>query len=435
MDADENQARAVISHPPPSMTRHQSPSHNPIHSSPKRSPYHPDSRILRGDARMLSTGEPLISGSHRFLGRRSSNELSPNLHSVAEQRRRSADPAVFHDQEFSSHHDLRISQTHRNFNRKHKHPQPQPMAKAKEKIRPKFKGSSSSDELESGNSQHWDQAVNPADITITLNDEDGEKSKSTSSSSTLINSGSPPREFEEKLSTRQQQQKQQELSQEPFGDDDQKEMLSLSSLAVASGGPVPLSNFPVYYDSYSYFGELSHSKQEHNQPHCQGLSQPTYPLPPKSHHGKSLTDLTSSNLSYSQQFLSQSLADFQHMQLHQRDIHRYSESTHQVGDSRLHHDHRFRSHQSQLQHMSSDSHLNKSHIPGLQVSIISALSDVKEEEMQRRQGKGKKSSPVLRAASQLSQTRHPISLQKKHVNATMVKTTEGTNSQISQTKR
>lgn len=417
--------RALVPH----LSHHSSPTHNHSHSSSNPSSFsssHSESQLVRGEnARLLSArGDPLLVSS-QMLGR------SPELSKIAEQRRKSADSAFFHthEQDIQGHH---------NYSRRHDHAQSQlhrdPITTNKAKTQ--FEELSNSDDPESGFSHKWEEpTLNPADIVITLNDggeEDGDRSKSNSSSSTLIESGSPPREGKEKhlesslQPGRQHQNIQQELSQERFGDDDHKEMIS--TLAEGHGTLVPLSNCAPYYEPYYteyQEGFPPHSfttKQEQNQSQSQVLSQPSSSSPPKSRHGKSMTDLTSSNgsLSCSQPFLSQSVTDFQHMQQ------RHTESSrHLTTNQRRPHEHRFRG-PPPLSHMSSDPHFNKNYVPGLQRSIVYALSDVKEEgEQSKQHSRGKKrSTSMLRSSPQSQPHRSPhsnSSLQKKHVKATVVR--------------
>lgn len=397
---DPEDARGYISQP---ITQHRSPSHNAMHShsSPKRSSRYPQH----------THGEAFQSSSHLYQKRRRSDEESPDQRRVAdpnsEKRRMSAESALAHPHD----HD---PQRHRS-NHLQSH---QPRSKAHSTASDFVETSSSSEYLEASSSQQWEDptVVNPADLTITLADEEGAKSRSTSSGSTVIESESPPREAR-KMGNRQ------DLSQEPFGDEDCKDLI-LSKLAP---GPVsiPLSNFPHYYESPGYFGDqqqlqesyLQHSSSSSKleQAAGHGLSS----SPPKSRYGKSLTDLTGSNISLtssSQQFLSQSAVDIQHM----HDLHHYSDSPRQRGESRRKHQQRF---YSQLQCMSSDSHLNKSHIPGLQMSITSALSNVTEEEDQRRQHKKGLSRASSQQAHRAVQQRTPArnsQLQQRHLKATMV---------------
>lgn len=364
-----------MSHAP--IPQHRSASHNPMHSSsPKRSSHYPPPSHGAGPP-----GEVFHPSSRIYQGRRRSDEESFDQRKfseqISEQCRLSADPLVAHHD-----HSPRVYRSHHSQSFKHDHPQSTTAAC-------KFV---EGEELEAGSSQQWGE---PA-ITITLEEED--KSKSSSSGSTLIESGSP---------------KETRKSQEAFGDEDSKEMMSL----VPDPAPIPLSNFPHYYESSSYFGEHQESYPASTSKHDQiaPLSQPTYPSPPKTRHGKSLTDLTGSNISLtsSQQFLSQSAVDFQ--QLH------HSSARH-VGSGETRRM-RFR------QQMSSDPHLSKPHPPGLQMSMISALSNVSEGEEQRRQAKAKRSlsqstgsqrepRSMLRVQQKSSQP------QQRHLKAAVVRTSE-----------
>lgn len=418
--------RALLPHP--ALSHHSSPTHSRSHSNntPSSLSSHSESQRLHGEAaRLLPVGDPSMASSQMLpgVGRQMAHEKSPELSiKVAEQRRKSVDSAFLQEQEMRGHH---------NYSRRRDHSRtqldPAPIAKTKSKV----EELSGNDDPESG----YSHALNPADIIITLNDEEedveGDRSKSNSSCSTLIESGSPPREVKEKLSepspptARQQQNMQQELSQEQFGDDDHKEN-EMITLAEGHGTLMPLSNCQLSYEPY--YGEyqegfpphLFTTKLEQNQSLFQSFSQSSSSSPPKSRHGKSLTDLTSSNgsLSCSQPFLSQSMADFQHTQQRQ-------ESSRQVATSQRHpREHRFRG--PPLSHMSSDPHLNSTHIPGLQRSIIHALSGVKEEVGLRKQhSRGKKRSPSMLQSSPQSQPhRSPHSssaLQNKHLKATVIR--------------
>lgn len=398
---DPEDARGYISHP---IAQHRSPSMH-SHSSPKRSSRYPPTH---GEARMV--GEPYQHSPHMYQRERRSSEESPDLRKFAdpnpEKRRVSAETVPANDQDpqvHKGHHALGVDSA------------------GKTTAEARFVEMSTSSE------EQWEDSavVNPVDITITLEEAEGSKSRSTSSGSTLIETDSPPPRGTKKVGNKQY------LSQELFGDEDSKEMMSMSELPPGPAAPISLSNFPHYYESASYFGD--HQQESYPQPskheqaavYCQGLSQPTtFPSPPKSRYGKSLTDLTGSNISLtsSQQLLSQSAVDIQHL----HDPHRYSDTSRQRSEGR--HQHRFRASHGQLQHMSSDSHLNKSHTPGLQMSIISALSDVSEEQEHRRQqAKQKRGLPRV-AAQQPSRTpqhRTPQNnsqhLQQRHLTATVVR--------------
>ena len=344
-----------------------------------------------------------------YQRRRRSSEDSPDLHKFAdpnsEKRRVSAETALARarDREAQGHSGHHV--------------------KTKGEAACKFvETSTSSEDLEAGSSQ---DTINPADITITLEDGEGEKTKSSSSGSTLIEGDSPPPRGAKRVGSKQY------MSQELFGDEDSKDMMSMSELSPGPAAPIPLSNFPHYYESPGYFGDHqqevypqhhSSSKHEHlTAAHCQGLSQPSsFPSPPKSRYGKSLTDLTGSNVSLtsSQQYLSQSTVDIHHF----HDPHRHpNTSRQQRSEGRHKHEQRYRGQRGQLQRMSSDPHLNKPHVPGLQMSIVSALSEVTEEQEQRRQ-------QARHAASQQPSHRHApqkiSQLPQRHLKATVVRVKE-----------
>lgn len=404
---DPEDARGYISQP---ITQHRSPSHS-MHSSQKQSPRYPPTH---GEARMV--GEPFQhSPRHVYQRRRRSSEESADLRKFNQEKRRaSAETAQPHDQ------DPRVYRGQHAQNL---------IGKSTAEVR-FVETSTSSEDLEASSSQQWEDSttatVNAAYITITSEDEEGSKNRSTSSGSTLIEADSPPPRGPKKVGNKQ------DLSQELFGDEDSKEMMSMSELPPGPTAPIPLSNFPHYYESSGYFGDQQESypqpappssKHEQTAAH---LSQPnSFLSPPKSRYGKSLTDLTGSNISLtsSQQLLSQSAVDIQHM----HDLQRYPDTSRQRSEGRHKHEHRFRAPHSQLQRMASDSHLNKSHIPGLQVSIISALCDVTEEQEQRRQQAKEKRRLPHAASQQTSRTvqhctpqKNP-QLQQRHVKATVLR--------------
>lgn len=405
------------------ISQHHSPTHSTprtmhAHHSPKRSARYPMGPHGAGEGRMVSSGEAYHSHTHLYPGRRRSNEDSPEVWKhITEQRRKSADSTVPQEQ------------LPRARGRKGEQPQrflSQHVSAGRRREGPRLRDSSSSEDLETGCSQQGrdEGVVNPTDITITLQDDEGERVRSdTSSNSTLIDSSSPPRDM------RSPSSQHKPLSQELFGDDDHKDMMSLSAVGPAQ---IPLSNFPqLYYEPSGYFGDY----QEHYAaPPPPILSQPTYPSPPKSRHGKSLTDLTGSNVSLtsSQQFLSVSAVDIQNMQ----DLHH---SSRQPTESRrgATQDTRYRGSRGQLHRMSSDSHLNKSYTPGLQKSIIYALSEVKEEVEQKKHqtretatssSHAHSSSPSQqqqRGSRHTTQSQHTprkgSQLQQTHLQATKVK--------------
>lgn len=402
-------ARSYMSH-----SQHRSPSHS-VHSPKRSSRYH----ASQGETR-ANPGEPFQHSPHMYQRRRGSSEDSPDLRKVAdpnsEKHRVSAETALAraHDRDPQAHrgHHIRMDSA----------------SKSKGKATCKFvETRTSSEDLEAGSSQ---DTINPADIKITLENEAGEKIKSSSSGSTLIEDESPPPQGIKRVGSKQY------MSQELFGDEDSRDMMSMSELPPGPAAPIPLSNFPHYYESSNgYFGDHQqegyqpphHSSSTHEQlapAHCHGLSQPSsFPSPPKSRYGKSLTDLTGSNVSLtsSQPYLSQSTADIHHF----HDLYRHPDTSRQQrSEGRRKHEQRFRVPHGQLQRMSSDSHLNKPHTPGLQMSIISALSDVTEEQEQRRQQTDRGKRGPAHAASQQTSHRHAAQkssqLQQRHLKATVV---------------
>ena len=413
---DKGGSRAVhlaqLHHSSPSHSRSPSHSHTPSHnytpshghtsSGAKSSSYG-----MQGEGpRLLATIEPSLASS-QMLPRLTMQGQSPDFSKIKEKRRKSADAAFLNEQHSSDHHRY--------------------IQKQRSKIKSQKNSSPIGEDRESGSSQKWDNGIlNPDDIIITVDEEDADKSKSTSSSSTLVEEECSPSETNKKhmshLSSsvdRHQQEMLQELSQEPFGADDQKEMLSLATLAQDQNTALPLSN---YYESY--YGEQESFppivfRPEYSQGHCPGLSQPNSTTPPKSRHGKSLNDLTNSNgsLSCSQPFLSQSIADFQHMQQRHAESSRHFASGQRCLQG-------YRGHPPS--HMSSDPHLNKS-IPGLQRSIIHALTEVREEgeTSKRNYSRARKAvGPVHRGNTQ-SQIHHraprnAAPLQNRHVKAMVV---------------
>ena len=371
--------RGFVPHP-----QQRSPSHNPVHSSPKRSSHYP-----------AHVGPPVLGGdsfhppSHMYHRRRS-NEESPDLRKIAdhitEHRRMSADHGGReHGSRVSAdcagrEHGSGVSADHggRDHNMRESRSQGMNQHEQSHAHSHKHPAKDGHNFVETSRnetkfSQYWGEEGSGADITITLEDETGEKGKSSSSNSTLI---------EEEDTSAQHltiPPCKQDLSQEPFGEE---EMLPLAE------APEPTPSH--YYDSASYFGE-----HQENYPHPRITGQSLSQLsPPKSHHRKSLTDLTGSAISLtSHQFLSQSAVAI-------HDIPRYGNA----GDR---HRSRMPSHK-HLPQMSSDTHLNKAHIPGLKSSVISALSEVREEiEHHKQQGRGR------------SQTSHPRTLNSQHSHRTV----------------
>lgn len=410
--------------PHAALSHHPSHTHTYSHSgsTPSNFSSHCKSKLMRGGStRLISAGDPVLAGSQMLAGpaRHKSHESLPEPSKIAEQRRKSGDMSFFHTHK----QDLggRCNCSH-----KHDHSQTQ----VNPNPDPDQIELSGGNQLESGSSP----TLNHADTMVTPRDErgEGDRRKISASYSTLIECGSPPREVKEKLlqvslpTGRQNHNVQHELSQERFGDDDRKEMFSLSTLAEGHGMVMPLSNYYPLNDYESYYGEHQEgfqprsftAKQGQDQSLFHDLSQPSSASPPKSYHGKSFTDLTSGNgsLSCSQHFLSQSVADFQHMQQH------HTESSHHTTtNQRRHREHRFRG--PPLSNLSSDPLLSKTHVPGLKRSVIHALSDVREVEQRGREKKRSPStlhsSPQLQlhrpSHSSLTSSPRILTWQKKHV--------------------
>ena len=352
--------------------------------------------------RVLATTEPSLASSQMVLR----STFLPQDFS-REKRRKSADTA-YERQEDGQRHSL--------------------------KQHSKVRQEQSAVEDKFGGSQRWGGGgiLNPEDIVIAFND--NEKNKSSSSSSTLVEeeNASPP-EVKKKpapamsqaaIDKQQQQEMLQVLSQEPFCPDDQKEMITITGLAQDHSAALPLSNYyEPYYSEQDNFPLPQVFKTDQGQAAFQGLSQPNSNTPPKICHGKSLTDLTSSNsnLTCSQPFLSQSMADFQHMQ--QRGV----ESSRHFTGSQQRLTPGYRNHP-----MAG----NQSIQPGLQRSIIHALSDVREEggaskNNYSRGRKGVASAHRGNGQSQPPRTHHHnggSSLHNRHVNTTATVMVHKTNS-------
>lgn len=159
------------------------------------------------------------------------------------------------------------------------------------------------------------------------------------------------------------------------------------------------------------------------------LSQPS--SPPKSMRGKSLTDihtLGNSTLSHSQQFLSQSIADFHH---HHWDMQSpyYTMADSSRQDRAWFHDGRFRrpvakpalstSH-GQIYRMYSDPHLN--YDPGSHTIKSSQLKKVAEEEEQK-STRPRQQQNSQRGSQQKAKILKAQQLGKKHLKATVVSET------------
>ena len=201
---------------------------------------------------------------------------------------------------------------------------------------------------------------------------------------------------------------------------------------------VPLSSQPHYYDP------------SFNQPppYFGGLSQPS---PPKSRHGKSLTDISSATavapmaamggnsnlLALQRQYLSQSV-ELPHLTQHstgQRyatdSLPRHARLVTQQQQQQQQQGHGLKHTQSvplnQMYRMASDSHLNYDGPPGQKMSVAGALARVKEEiEQQKKQPQlSQQQQPPSQARQRggqnymRKQTRSHH-LQKKHVQATVV---------------
>ena len=341
-----------------------------------------------------------------MVGRRGSREEHDGGRYI-DQRRRSADPALLvnYDPTVPSY---RGSSTQPSSSPYNNMTAPGEMSGNKEKrsSRPLFEDSGSDE----GSSQSCD-ITTPTGITFTL--EEVEDIKSASSSSTLVenSSGSPPRHQPD--ITTHKPPREQQLSQETFTEDDRQNLIILSPLCEG----VPQSHFydPSFGQVPTYFG---------------GLSQPS---PPKSRHGKSLTDINSATavaamsmggnsnlLPLQRQFLSQSV-ELPHFTQHGTQQRYTTDSlprharlvTPQQQQGHMKHTQSVPF--SQMYRMASDSYLNYEGPPGQKMSMAGALARVKEEIEQ------KKHQPRQRGG--VNHTRKQFKshhLQKKHVQATVV---------------
>ena len=249
--------------------------------------------------------------------------------------------------------------------------------------------------------------------------------KSASSTSTLVELGSNGSQTRQPLEV---PATYKALSQEVFGEDERHDTSILST--VNEG--VPLSSQPLFFDpafSITYYG----------------LSQPS---PPKSRHGKSLTDITSastgaphvnmggnSNLLALRSCLSQSV-----------ELPHFTQPTQQryTTDSQSRHSRMLAppgatvKHMQSVSHnkihrMASDSHLNYEGPPGQKMSVLSALSRTRGEIEQKKQPPKQRSSGP--SSSQTRKQYKSHHLQKKHVQATVVSQTTRTNKTSSPDKR
>ena len=331
-----------------------------------------------------------------MVGRRRSREEHEGQR-FTDQRRRSADPALM------VNYDQAVPPYRGSGGHQHAHVAPRelpPGNKERRGGRPHFEDSGSDE----GSSQSCD-VITPTSITFTL--EEADDNKSASSSSTLVenSSGSPPRQTPE---TTTHKPPKEQLSQETFGEDDRRDLVILTPLCEG----VPMSSQPHYYDYMSSQAPLYY-----------GLSQPS---PPKSRHGKSLTDINSataaaalskSNLSASRQYLSQSV-ELPHYTQHNQQ--RYATDS-LPRHARLLAPPVKHAQSSQIHRMASDSHLNYDGPPGQKMSMAGALARVREEIEQKQQHHSQ-----TRQRTGLNQTRKQFKshhLQKKHVQATVVSTT------------
>ena len=312
---------------------------------------------------------------YMYVGRRRSHDTNIESRTLTEQRRRSADPALNFDpsirrgQESGSEGDsgdggrfqrMRVHQYH---------------SQQSDSPRHRFEDSSS----DHGGSQ----TLAPDDIYMGITDYGN-----GSSTSTLTAAVSP---------TQYSTDQQQKLSQVEFVEEDPTDL--------------PMEYQPLVTELQPEMG-------------VQHLSQPC--SPPKSRHGKSLNDIhaISSTLSHSQQFLSQSVAEFPHY--HHWDGSPYytmADSSRQA----WFHDGRFRrpvvkpslstSH-GQIYRMYSDPHLN--YDPGSHSIKSSHLKEVAEEEEQKEM---KSRQTAQRGGHQRGRGVKGQQLGKKHLKATVVSET------------
>lgn len=344
------------------------------------------------------------------MGRRGSREEHDGQQYM-DQRRRSADPAMIMTFDHQT--------AYRSANTQHgayKTPAELPSNKEKRSSRPQFQDTGSDE----GSSQSC-EVLMPAGITFTL-EETVDDIKSASSTSTLVengSNGSQPRQPLEIVTS------QKALSQEIFGEDERHEIGMLSTVCEGK----LLSPQHLYYDSA--FSQTLHHY---------GLSQPS---PPKSRHGKSLTDITSasaaamnigggSNLLALRQCLSQSV-DCELSHFTQPGQPRYaaeSQPRHARLMTAVPVKHSQSVSQSQIHRMASDSHLNYEGPPGQKNSMLSALNRARGEIEQKKQQPRQRSGP--------NHTRKQFKshhLQKKHVQATVVTQTARSNKTNSLDKR
>ena len=386
------------------MSASQQPLRSSSHAtpSPKHSYRHSDSHMFQPDSMMPPfVGWRREEGGHRQI--------------VSNHRRRSADPAVayrYEQQGVSSsnyrtsrdlshlHHELRQSQDRL-------HQESVEVADSDRRTRshqrlavPPHNPALPSDPLIRSNvlngfedcsgderGESW-QAVDHADIMLSLEDEERYILKSGSSSSTIVQR--PPSPHRMSGPPR--------MSQEQFDDDDHSDMMSLSTLAEEESLSTQYFHPSSVGTGLDQDGGIPPSFAKHES-HFLGLSQPSVP---SSRYGKSLTDLPSltsstSNLSHTQ-YLSQSVVEMP--QYGRRDVYsgRYPEmmSGRAVRASQSYsHGH--------LHRMSSDSHLNADGPPGLKMSVVAAMTNMQEEierQKRHRMHQNKYLQPKSHASSQ-----------------------------------
>ena len=397
------------------------------HASPKRtyiqSAGHSDSRLVAEHHYPPPPGVVMV-------GRRRSREEHEEVGGAGgryiDQRRKSADPALVVNYDPTAPPPFRGTSSSSGYNMT----APGEMSGNKEKrsSRLPFEDPGSDE----GCSQSCD-IVNPSGITFTL--EETDDIKSASSSSTLVenSSGSPlPRHQLQPDITAHKSTREQQLSQETFTEDDRQNLMVILS-PLREG--VPLSSQPHYYDP------------SFNQPppYFGGLSQPS---PPKSRHGKSLTDISSATavapmatmggnsnlLALQRQFLSQSV-ELPHLTQHStgqryatdslpRHARLVTQSQQQQQGHGLKHTQSVPL--NQMYRMASDSHLNYDGPPGQKMSVAGALARVKEEiDQQKKQPQQQQqqapSQPRQRGGqNHMRKQFRSHHLQKKHVQATVI---------------
>lgn len=391
------------------------------HASPKRtyiqSAGHSDSRLVAEHHYPAPPGVVMVG---RRRSREEHEEVGGGGGRYIDQRRKSADPALLVNYDPTAPPPFRgTSSSAYNMTA------PGEMSGNKEKRSSRLPFDDlGSDE---GSSQSCD-IVNPSGITFTL--EETDDIKSASSSSTLVenSSGSPPRHQLQPDITAHKSPREQQLSQETFTEDDRQNLMVILS-PLCEG--IPLSSQPHYYDPS--FNQAP--------PYFSGLSQPS---PPKSRHGKSLTDISSATavapmamggnsnlLALQRQFLSQSV-ELPHLTQHstgQRyatdSLPRHARLVTQPQQQQQGQGHGMKHTQSvphsQMYRMASDSHLNYDGPPGQKMSVAGALARVKEEiEQQKKQPHQQQQARQRGGQNHMRKQFRSHHLQKKHVQATVI---------------